>query len=259
MKKTLRRIGLVICCMLLASSAYAACEKGEDPCAPVKEKDAWNKSLALGFNMTSGNSDTLLLTAIGAAARETDQDLIDFGAALSYGEDDALEETTGSSTSRNDIRASASYNYKLSDRLYAGLGSKFLHDEIADVKYRVNVNPTLGYFLAKNADISFALEGGPGYTFEKVDDETDDYFSPRIADRFEWVISCTSKLFQTAEVLFDVTDSENYIINAELGVEAALAADLALVVSLRESYDHQPAVDRDKSDLALLSALKVTL
>ena len=239
--------------------AFAACEKATDPCSPVKEKGAWEKSMALGLNMTSGNSDTLLVTAMGAARRETDQDLMDFGAAVSYGEDDALEESTGSSTTRNDLRANAGYNYKISELVYAGLGSKFLHDEIADVKYRLNLNPTIGYFLLKDADFSLGIEGGPGYTFEKVAEESDDYFSPRIADRFDWVISCTSKLYQSAEVLFDISDSENYLINAEIGVESALSTDLSLVVSLRETYDHQPAEGRDKGDLALISALKVAL
>lgn len=244
--------------LILPFRVWAECST-QDPCVPKKDKDAWYNSLALGFNLTSGNSDTTLLTILENTTRETDSDLIDLGVNYNFGEDDKAKDENGDKTTRNDFRAQAGYNYKLSERWFTGFGTKFLNDEIAEVDYRVNLNPTVGYFLVKDADISFSLETGPGYTFEKVDDVKDEYFSPRIADTFNWVISCTSKLFQKAEVLFDVNDSDNYIFNGELGIEAAISSSLSLVVSLRETYDNQPAVDREKDDLALISALKVNL
>lgn len=242
----------------ICQNVFAACNE-TDPCAPKKELDAWQKSLAFGFNMTQGNSDTTLLTILGTVKRETSDDLIDFGLSHNFGTDENAENEDGDDTSRNDVRANASYNFKLSERLYSGAGTKFLYDEIALVDYRVNINPTLGYFLVKDPTYSFALEGGPGYIFEKVDEIEDDYFSPRIADRFDWIISCTSKLYQSAEIMFDVNDSDNYIVNADLGIEAAISSELSLVVALRNTFDGTPAEDRDKNDLAVISALKVTL
>lgn len=256
--KSIAFVAATLAGAFLNSSAFAACEK-DDPCAPKKELNAWDKSLAVGFNLTKGNSDTTLLTILGNANRETTEDLIDFGLAYNFGDDKNAEDESGDSTTRNDVRANASYDYKYTERAYVGAGTKFLYDEIALVDYRVNLNPNLGYFLVKDPTFSFALEGGPGYTFEKVDGVDDNYLSPRIADRFEWIISCTSKLFQSAEVLLDVNDSENYIVNAELGVEAALNSRLSLVVALRNTYDNLPAVGVDKNDLTVISALKVAL
>lgn len=246
-----------IVCVLPVTSALGECST-TDPCAPKKEKDAWAKSIAVGFNLTSGNSENTLATIIGNANKETDADFTDFNVSYGYGETEDSE-SGEKSTNRNDLRADGAYNYKLTPDWYAGFGSKYLRDRLADVDYRVNLNPTIGYYLLKDSDFSLALEGGPGYTFEKVADLSNDYFSPRVADRFEWVISCTSKIYQKAEVLFDTEDSENYIVNSEVGIEAAISTQLALVVAIKDLYDNVPAADRERNDIQVISALKVAL
>src|SRR5690606_35263206 len=104
-----------------------------------------------------------------------------------------------SETTQNDVNAKAEYKRLLSERFFAGLGTTFLYDDIADVDYRVNLNPSLGYFLIREENIRFNIEGGPTYVFEKVGGVKDDYLAPRVAERFEWSFSETGKLFQTAE------------------------------------------------------------
>lgn len=250
---------LAFACLALSETALAECNPVDDPCAPKKDPAAWDKSLSLGFNLTQGNSDTTLFNLGGKAARDYQNDIWDFGFAYSYGEDDAREEAGEDKTNKNDFRGNASYSYLLTDRLFLGFGTKYLYDEIADIDYRVNLEPTVGYYFLKDNSFKFRIEGGPGYIFEKAGGVDDDYFAPRIADRFEWAITCTSKMFQAAEVIFDISDSDNYIVNAEAGVEAALTTALALVFSVRETYDNQPAAGREKDDLAVITALKVAL
>lgn len=253
----------VACLSLIVSLtpviAFAACEPTADACAPKKELGAWEKSLAFGFNLTNGNSETLLATMGASIKKETADDLIDASVAVGYGEDSTGKTSDQDDVTRNDVRAAAGYRYLLSDRAYVGAGLGFLYDDIADVDYRSTVSPLGGYYLLKDADFRLAVEAGPSYTFEKVGGETDSYFSPRVADRFEWIISCTSKLFQNAELLFDVSDSENYLLNAEVGVEAAISTNLALVLTVRDSYDHLPAAGREKNDVQVISSLKVAL
>lgn len=117
----------------------------------------------------------------------------------------------------------------LNDNSFLGLGGKFLYDELAEIDYRTNLDPTYGYYFIKDNQFKFKLEGGPSYIFEKVGQKSDDYLAPRLADRFDWALTCTSKIYQLAEILFDVNDSDNYIINAEIGVESALTTALSLV------------------------------
>lgn len=246
-------VGALFATSLLAGTANAACDAKDDPCAPKKAIDSWTKSLAAGLNYSSGNSDTAVVSILSQAGRETKEDILDFTASYGYGEDRSKEEKKN----KDEARAGASYKYLLGERLYAGAGANFLRDDIADVAYRVTVAPTIGYFLLKDADFKLSAEVGPGYTFEEVAKVDNDYFSPKLGERFEWTISCTSKLFQGVDVLLDTTDMDNTLVNAEVGVEAALSSSLSLVVLVRDTYDNLPALDREKNDVTVISALKV--
>jgi len=155
---------ILVSCLMASSSALA-------------QDGAWDKSLNFGFNLTDGNSDTVLLTAGANASADYGDDLFDFEVAAKYGETRNLDTGIKAET-QNDIRARGDYKHLISDRWYFGAGADFLHDNIADVDYRVKLNPALGYFLIKDTDLRFNVEAGPGYVFEKVGGETNDYFAP---------------------------------------------------------------------------------
>ena len=258
--RSLLSIGLALGIFSGSSTLSAECIPGDpDPCAPKKKIGEWDNSVAIGFNMTSGNSETKLFTFLGNTAYEKDKDIVIGAITYNYGEDKGTIQDDGSNTTRNDFRASGQYNRLLSEKTFLGIGSKFFYDEIADIDYRVFIDPSAGYYLLKDNTFKFRLEAGPSYVFEKVGGVVDNYLAPRVADRFEWAISCTSKLYQAAEILFDVNDSQNYIINAEVGAEAALSTSMSLVFLLRETFDNQPAAGREKDDLAFISALKFAI
>jgi len=243
---------------LSCTAALAACEKGADPCAPKKELGSWDKSLAFGLNYTSGNSDTTVLNFLGKLSRETSDDMLDFNAAYGYGEDRGKADTEDK-TNRNDFRAGVNYKYLLSDRVYTGTDSTFLYDEIADVDYRLMLSGIAGYYLLKDDTFKLGVDAGPGVVFEKVGDESKEYFAPRIGDRFDWTISCTSKVYQSAVVLFDTTDSNNVLVTAEIGVEAAISSKMGLVFLVRDTFDNVPAESKERNDVAIITALKVAL
>jgi len=251
--------GMLVGALILPVAAHAACNAGADPCAPKKELGAWDKSIALGFNYTSGNSDTTIITGLGNLSRETTDDTILANISYGYGEDRSRSAVGEGKTNRNDFRGAASYKYNISETFYGGFGGAYLHDQVADVSYRVTLNPTLGAYLVRNDDIKLGLEAGPSYLFEKVGGEDDNYLAPRIADRFDWILTCTSKLYQSTEVLFDTSESKNTLINSEVGIEAALSSSLSLVLLVRDTFDNLPAADREKNDIAMITALKVAL
>lgn len=231
----------------------------QDACAPAKKVGEWEKSAQFGFNMTKGNSETTLMT-VGANANYDDGNNIwKLSGMYGYGEDKNLDDPEYGDTLRNDLRTSIKYDNLISDRSYLGMGSNFLYDDLAEVDYRVTLDPNIGYFILRDNSFKFKVEGGPSYVFERVAAVNNDYLAARAGQRFEWAITCTSKLYEQAELLLDTSDTNNYIVNAEAGVEAALATNLALVFTARETYDNQPAPDREKSDLALITSLKVLL
>ncbi len=257
---SLTQLTAALCACAIASSAKAECVPGaaNDACAPAKVVGAWEKSVSGGLNVNSGNTDTTLLNLGASAHQEKDADIYDLRAAYSFGQDKKVVNTKGDHTTRNDLRAGARFDHLLNDRAFVGFGANYMNDEIADIDYRVSLDPSIGYYFLKDNSFKLRGEAGPSYVFERQGNKSDDYLAPRIGERFDWAITCTSKLFQTAEILFDASESDNYLVNAEIGTEAALATNLALVLTLRETYDNLPAAGRDKGDFAMISSLKVS-
>ena len=134
-----------------------------------------------------------------------------------------------------------------------------LYDDIAKVDYRVILNPGLGAYLVKHDRLTFSVEAGPAYVIEKVDGETDDYLALRLAERIDFTLSPTAKVWQSAEYLPKIDDFDAYLLNAELGVEAALNSRLNLRVVLQDKYNSTPAGGLDKNDVALIAGISVAL
>lgn len=234
------------------AAAPVSCE------APVKDPAIWDKSLNFGLNYTDGNSKTTNIYAGGLVARDYDNNAWRFQADYNYGAaaDSADEPKT---ENKNNFRAVADYRRVLENDWFAGAGTSFAHDEIADLQYRVVVSPSAGRYLIRDEDVKLSLEAGPSYVFEKLGDVDEDFAAARIADRFEWALSPTSKIFQFTEYLISFDDSSQYLVNAEIGIESALNSYLSLVLSVRDYYINKPAEGRVPNDVITITALKVTL
>ena len=197
-------------------------------CAEVEEDTGpWSNNFSLGYNQTDGNSDTSLLNLKLTSVYEEDQDIFRFEAEHSFGDN---ENTTNIDYSK----ALAEYKRLFSDLYFGSFGVTFLRDEIADVRYRVTINPSLGYFFVKNDDGFFSLEAGPSYLFEEVGGISDDYLAPRIGYRFEYQITETAKIFSNADVFFSADDGDNYLVQSEHGIETAISKGLSLTFKLRD-------------------------
>jgi len=234
------------------AAAPAACEV-----AP-KDPSIWDKSIMAGFNYTEGNTKVTNLNLNGKIARDYEQNAWNFEVDYNYGSaaDDA---NSPRRENKNNFRARGDYKRILDDTWFAGGGTSLFHDDIADLRYREILSSGLGAFLVRDEDVKFALEAGPAYVFEKKGDISDDYLAPRVADRLDIKLSETAKIYQFAEYLVSADDSDNYIVTAEAGIEAALNSHLSLVLTVRDNYINQPAAGRVQNDVATITALKVTL
>ena len=235
-----------------APSICPACP--DCPCAEPEVKDGWDLSAALGFNLTDGNSNTLLLNGLAVAYREIGNNIYRFEITGAEGTNDDQDDEVNGTTTQRYVRGDADYKRLLSDRLYAGANLSFNHDSIADVDYRYIPSVTLGYFFIKEEDLRFNAEVGPSYVFEKVGGDKRDYFAPRIAERLEWDISETAKVFEAVELLFSVDDGDDTLVTAEVGIEAAISTQFSLVLSVKDIYDNLPAAGRDRNDVVVVSA-----
>jgi putative salt-induced outer membrane protein YdiY len=126
---------------------------------------------------------------------------------------------------------------------------------VADVDYRLSLSPGVGYYVIKNDTTSLAFEAGPGLIFEEVGSVSSEYWTLRLAERFEHKFSDRAKLWQSAEYLPQVDRFENYLLTAELGVEAGLTEKLALRAFVQDIYDNEPAPGRKNNDVKFVTQL----
>lgn len=216
----------------------------------------WESSAAAGLTITSGNSETLLGTFTLSSSRKWERDEVLLGAGAAYGE--ATIERNGrdeTDTTAANAQGFGQYNHLFTERFYGGIRLNLLHDEIADVKYRITISPLVGYYAIKNPKTQLAFEAGPSLVIEKQGDDEDQYAALRLAERFEHKLSAKAKVWQSVEFMPQIDRFENYIINFEVGAEASLTEKLSLRAVLQDTYDNEPAEGRKNNDLKLITGV----
>jgi putative salt-induced outer membrane protein len=215
--------------------------------APVAT-NKWEKSASAGLTLTKGNSDTLMFTADVLAAKKWKQEEVNLGASATYGENTGLK-------NNETLRGFGQWNHLFTDRFYSYVRLEALHDAVADVEYRITFSPGVGYYFIKNETTRLSGEVGPGLVIEKQGSIEKTYFTARLAERFDHKLNDRARIWQSIEFLPQIDDLNNYIINAEVGVEAALTQKLSLRVVAQDTFDREPARGRKQNDVKLVSAI----
>jgi putative salt-induced outer membrane protein YdiY len=229
-------------CLTLTNVLRAA-----DAPAP-EQKPRWVSSAGLNFTLTEGNAQTLLVGVTFDTVKRAKNDEYLLGASLAYGENDGTKNV-------ETYRAYGQWNHLFNERFYGFVRGDALHDGIADVNYRLSITPGLGYYLIKNERTLLSVEAGPGYVFERQAGVNNDFPTLRLGERFEHKLSKSARVWQSAEILPDLSDFDKYIVNAELGVEAALTDKLSLRSVLSNIYNSEPALGRKKNDVKLITGI----
>ena len=226
---------------------------------------AFEKSLALGVNLTDGNSETMMANGSLLLAGEKDR-LGSFKAGLegNYGENtkrtvvDGVEVEEDETTVSN-VKIFGTVKKTLSPRTYVYLDGSVLNDDIAEIDYLATVGPGLGLYLVKSDSQALSVEGGLAYVWEEVADVEDDYLALRLAESFEYKFAERSKIWQSIVYMPEAEDFDNYLVTAEVGVEAPLQGKLNLRVVLQDKYDSQPGEGLEKNDLVLIAGVGIKL
>lgn len=212
-KTSVPLVSLTLGLAMATSGVQSVCaQAGGNPDAT---KSKWESSAAVGLTLTKGNSDTVLVTGNVQTQRKWTRDELSLGLDGAYGENDGEK-------NNQSLRSYAQWNHLFNDRLFGGLRTDFLHDDIADVDYRVTLSPLLGYYFIKKEATRLSAEVGPGFIFERQGNKESQYTSLRLGERFEHRFSLRARLWQSLEFLPQVDDFENFLLLAEMGVEASL-------------------------------------
>jgi putative salt-induced outer membrane protein YdiY len=216
----------------------------------------WQNTATLGLTIARGNTDTTQFSVALDSAKKWQHSDLTLHADDLYGESRVPGQSSSTETADAE-HAFAQYNQNFTDRFYGYGRLEGMHDGIADIDYRVTLAPGAGYYFIKNKTLDLSFEGGPGFIAEKLGDESSSYVTLRIAEKAHWQISSHSKAWESVEYLPQVDHFDNYIVNAEIGIEAALnkSNKLALRSVLDDSYDNIPAAGRLKNDLKLITGI----
>jgi putative salt-induced outer membrane protein len=230
--------------------------RAQTPAPAAAEKPKWQSSASLGMTMTRGNSETFLATAALATGKKWDQNEMSLGADMTYGK--TKDQATGVSTRNADsYHGFAQYNRLFTERLYGYARVEGLYDSIADIKYRVTLSPGAGYYLIKEKTTDLSIEVGPGYVFQKLGTNESNFATLRVGQKFHYALSDRARIWEMAEWLPKIEDFSNYIINAELGLEADLTQDkkFTLRTYVQDTYNSVPASGRKNNDMKWVTAI----
>ena len=166
----------------------------------------------------------------------------------SYGENKRVE-------NNETLHGFSQYNHLFSRHWFGYARVDGLHDGIANVVYRVTLSPGLGYYFLKTKVTTLAGEIGPGLVLEKLDGQRKSYVTPRLAERFEHKVNDHARLWENAEFLPQADKLDNFLVNAEVGIETTITKRLTLRTVVQDNFAHDPAPGRKDNDIKLVSGL----
>jgi len=214
-----------------------------------EKKSKWESNASLGFTLTRGNSDTTLFTAKILTDRKTDFNVFSFGADGTYGENSGVENAASA-------HGFAQWNHLFSERIFSYARADGLHDGIAGINYRATVGPGAGYYFLKETNTTLSAEAGVAMIFERLGTNNDSYATLRLAEHFEHKFAGHgARFWQTFEILPQADDFNNYIVNAEIGIEAGIARNLSLQSYIDDSFNNEPSSGRLKNDVKLVTGI----
>jgi len=239
-------VGLMMCLGAFRRS------HAEGPIAEKRENRA-----AVGLSLTRGNSRTLQADFSVIAEHVSSPNETRIGAEGNYGET-AVVRTNGTHATETNVQNAklyASHRHLFGERYFRALNAELSHDDIADVDYRLIIGPGLGRYLIKDPARTLSVEAGLAYVRDRVGGVTDNRLAVRVLQRTDIKLNDATRLWEEAEYLPTIDDFEQYLVNVQFGVEAAMTARWSLRVMLQDKYNSKPDEDKEHNDLMLTAGV----
>ncbi|MDE0879125.1 MAG: DUF481 domain-containing protein [Sphingomonas bacterium] len=208
--------------------------------------DLWSGRAELGGWRTSGNSDTLGLSAILDATREGLNWRHKFRAQADYIENQGT-------TTREHYLASYEPNYKIDDRLYIYGSSLYEADRFLGYENRVSVSAGAGYSVIKSRAVTLDIELGPAFRYISFTNGTSQN-SPagRGTVDFRWKLLPGLTVSQTGSAY---AQRYNSTVSGTTAIDAKLIGPLSAKLSYYVQYESEPPVGSVSTDTTTRAAL----
>lgn len=222
------------------------------------EKKEWSHSTGAGLIITSGNTESTTANLSHNSAWERGRSKFTISLNGAYG---VREVVDSSGDKHNDefvsnFNEKAQFNRNFSDRFYWYVGQSVEIDKIINLEYRSTIGPGLGFNVLKNEPFKLDFELGVVYINQKFDNfDSEDNFSGRIAEKFNWKISANSNLWLNTEALLNLEDSEDFRINAELGIDVKINQNWMIRSTIQDKFYNNAPEPTEKNDIIFTTTI----
>ena len=220
------------------------------------QEKSWTDKAELSYVQTGGNTEIMTLSAkneLGVTFSEKMTGSWKIGTV--YGK-------TG------DVKTAESYftefgvDYHFNERVYLGLIAGWLKNEFAGLDSRIYAGPAVGWTAMTGPVHTLDWQVGGSYISETYFPDTTDpadysYMAAMVRGNYQWLISEQTTFTEAVELLYDLSDSENYNLTSETAVQTALSSFLSLKVGYTIKYDNVPTPEILENSDTILSVTLV--
>ncbi|WP_421991262.1 DUF481 domain-containing protein [Qipengyuania sp.] len=233
----------------LAAKQAAAAEAKEQAIRSAGLFEMWKGEGELGGFQSSGNSDTVGVTAGLKLKREG----IDWSHRLRARFD--FQRQNGV-TSREQLFLSYEPRWQFDESVFAYGLTQFERDQIQGVDARYAISGGLGYQVLDNNSLSLSVKAGPAYRVtEFTDGRNDSRIAALAGFDFDWRIFERLTLTQDASAVAEtggeavvLIDSANTTINLVTGLNFQVSDRLRARMSYQLDYDSNPPAGKVSTD-----------
>ncbi len=211
--------------------------------------DNWSGEGQIGFFQSSGNTDSMGLTAQIELNRKGIDWEHRFRAAADF-------RRNNGATDREQFLALYEPRYQINDRLFAYALGQYERDRFQGFSGRYSFSGGLGYRVIDNEGLSLAVKAGPAWRkTEFVNGTSESNIAALAGLDFDWRISDRIKLTQDTNAVADaggsavaIVDSNNVTLNLVTGLEGKISDSLTARLSYTYEYDSNPPVGAVSTD-----------
>ena len=218
------------------------------------EERRWHDEAEVTYVATSGNTEVTTLAGKNMLIfRFSEKTKGTWKLGALYGKSDGTKNAERYST---EIRGDRTH----ADRLYSFGYGGWLQDRFAGFDARCEPAPARRQWTPAGDGTGGFLLGEGGLTFnreEYTDDTDSDFLGGRVYGMYEYHFAEKTRFTQSLEWLPDFHESDNWKLNAETALLAALNSWLSLKTSYLVRYNNDPIGSLEKTDTILGASLVV--
>ncbi len=200
--------------------------------ADAPPADGWKNESQAGVVMTNGNSDTTTETVGEIASYQFGENVVKFTANYLYQK--SMDVVSGKSWSLG-LR----YERILNDKFSVFVGESVEGNQFAGVNQRYNTDVGGKYSIVKDDTFTWFAEAGYRYTKENLILLSRHLHYARAYTEIEKKFSATVSMKYWLEYLPNLTISNDWQMNTELSLSAAISSVFAVKSAYNVKYDNQ--------------------